>query len=228
MLEQTGQSLLIRARRLQAFGRAENEKRNEKQDHQRLTLALQKLEDAIAVLESCLKTHRALVSLGIPLSPLPDIHKAPAELRDYVNSIARPTFERITGATGKVNRTTEKIRDDLNSQWQSWASEQIRELPLYKTALLTPTRKRQVDTWLLSLRSDARGSAGAASAQQFSVRLEAVQAELGQASEDSILEMALRKIMDTPPITLAGLSDEELAALRNDQSVAEQIMLSRR
>lgn len=228
MLREANQSLLSRARRLQALGRAERENRDEKQDQQRMSLSLQRLEEAIAGLKATLQTYKALRSLNIPVSSLPDLHKAPAEIREYVNTIARPTSDRLIGSVTRVNRAMEKIRSDLDANWTSWASEQIQALPLHKIPQLPPVLRRDAEARLAAMRLDARGSASAASARQFKLGLDVIQEELSQVSEDSILEAALRKIMGTPPITLAGLSDEELEAVRSDQSVAEQIMLSRR
>jgi hypothetical protein len=228
MPEEASKSLLSRARRLQALGRAERENRDEKQDHQRMSLSLQRLEDAISGLEATLKTYKALRSLNIPVSSLPDLHKAPAEIREYVNTIARPTADRLTGSVTRVNRATERIRADLDDNWTSWASEQILALPIHKIPQLPPVLRREVEARLTVLKSDSRGSASAGSARQFKLGLDVVREELNHVIEHSILETALRKIMGTPPVTLAGLSDEELEAVRSDESVAKQIVLSRR
>lgn len=221
-------SLLTRAKRLQAFARAERSDKEATQDHQRTTLALGKLDVAVTDLAVALKTYAVLHGLVVQLSPLPDLGTAPAELREHANSIGRPTPERLTGAVGKVSRATKSILDDLDGRWRLWAVDRLEGVPIQRIPRLAPAERRQVEVRLASLRADSRSAPSSASANQFKVGLDAVNDALARVAVHSLLEEALSKVMSSPPVTLAELSDEEIAALRDDSGVATQIVLSRR
>jgi hypothetical protein len=221
-------SLLTRAKRLQVFARAERSDKEATQDQERTTLALGKLGLAVTELASALKTYNALQTLGVELPPLPDLGTAPTELREHINSVGRPTFTRLNGAATRVSRATGSILDDLNSRWRPWAVDRIEELPDQRIPRLAPALQRQVEIRLASLRSDARTAPSAGSATQFKLGLEWVHDVLSQVAVHSLLEEALIKVMGASRITLAELSDDEIKALRDDPTIAAQIVLSRR
>lgn len=221
-------SLLTRAKRLQTFARAERNDKEATQDNERTTLALGKLDAAITDLTVALKTYDVLEALGVQLSPLPDLGTAPTELREHVTSVGRPTPERLTGSVGKVSRAAKSILDDLDSRWRVWAAERLDEIPRQRIPRLAPAERRQIEARLASLRMDSRSAPSSASVSQFKVGLDAVNDVLAHVAVHSLLEDALSKVMSSPPITLAELSDEEIAALRDDSDVAAQIFLSRR
>lgn len=222
-------SLSTRAKRLQTFARAERSAKEENQDHQRTTLALGKLDVALAELALALKTYEAVQALGVQLSPLPALETAPAELRAHIESVGRPTPERLTGAVGKVSRATVSILDDLDARWRAWSADRLDELPTPRIPRLAPAERRRVETRLASMRTDSRTAPTSASVNQFKLGYDAVSEVLDSISVHSLLEEALSKVMSSsPPVTLAELSDEEIAALRDDSAVAAQIVLSRR
>lgn len=222
-------SLFTRAKRLQAFARAERSAQEANQDHQRTTLALGKLDVALAELAVALKTYEALQAQGIQLSPLPALEAPPAELRAHIDSVGRPTPERLTGAVGKVSRATASILGDLDARWRTWSANRLDELPTPRIPRLAPPERRRVETRLASLRTDSRNAPTSASVNQFKLGFEAVSEALDAVTVHSLLEEALSKVMSSsPPVTLADLSDEEIAVLRDDSAVAAQIVLSRR
>lgn len=221
-------SLLTRAKRLQAFARAERSDKEATQDHQRTTLALGKLDAALTELESAIRTHNVLQTLGVQLSPIPDLGTAPAELGEHISSVGRPTHSRLNAAATKVTRATASILDDLDSRWRPWAADRLDELPVQRIPRLAPLAQRQVELRLATLRSDSRTAPSLASATQFKLGLDSVQGALAQVAVHSLLEDALIKVMGSPRITLAELSDEEIKALRDDHAIAAQIVLSRR
>jgi hypothetical protein len=220
----TTEDLLLRAKRLGALARAKRDNEGEAQEQGQVATALHKLNNLLIEMDSNLKVRRALLRAGAPLPPVDDLEKPANALRDQVKRVGRPTAQYLTARSGDVTRLRDTIGSANKQAWREWAQSQIdaldeNSLPLFGTLA------NEVREGIRKLRLLAAETPSAAVITLFRVTLDS--------ARDSLHEMAdggdpedLKARIAAGGVTLADLSDENVAELRADAATARRIRLS--
>lgn len=215
--------LADKARRLAALARAKSENEGANQDQVRLQGQLAKLTGELATLEAVLATHRQLNAAGVPVAELPDLTVAVRELRDQVSRIGRPTWQYMMGRVKSVTRSHEDISEADAAAWRTWAQAQVDALPLALVPRLGfergATEQRVKRLRALGIDPPRVGAIG-----EFKTLLGRVREDL-ERFEGSDVDSVLQRFAQGR-VLLANLSDEDLALLRSEPALRDQLYLA--
>lgn len=215
--------LAERARRLAALARAKSETEEASQDQVRVQTQLAKLHTELARLKSTLAVRRQLGEVGVPLADLPDLKTAAQELRDQVSRIGRPTWQYFMGRVKSLTQSTERIAEANAASWQDWSQTQIAALPLALVPRLG-FQRGATEQRVKRLRALAASPPGPGTIKEFRAVLGGVRDELDRV-ETSSLDSVLTKFTNGR-VLLADLSDEDLALLRSESVLRDQLYVA--
>lgn len=216
------QSLLTRAKRLTALSRAKSENARETQEQGKAETALQNLKAQLAKLDNVLAAYRKLREAGAPVAELPDLAASARRLRDHIESTGRPTHQFLNARKMDVSKAATDIAATNQQVWRSWASNEIDKLPIAALPKLNPADRRQATSTLDTLkRSAAASQVSSSDVITFRLALANVAellAGVGTTESDGVLSR-----FESGRILLSLLSDEELATLRSDEALKDQL-----
>ena len=216
------QSLLTRARRLTALSRAKSENAKETQEQGQAETALHNLKAELTKLDNVLAAYRKLREAGAPAPELPDLAASARRLRDHLETTGRPTHQFLNARKTDVSKAATDIAATNQQVWRSWASDQIAKLPLAALPKLNPTDRQQATTTLDTLKKSAAASQVSSSeVTTFRLALANV-AELLAGIEATESDTVLSRF-ESGRILLSLLSDDELATLRSDEALTDQL-----
>jgi hypothetical protein len=220
----TTEDLLLRAKRLGALARAKRDNEGEAQAQGQVATALHKLNNLLIEMDSNLKVRRALVHATVPVPPVDGLEKPADALRDQVKKVGRPTAQYLTARSGDVTRLCDTISSANKQAWREWAQTQIdtlgeSSLPLFGTQA-NGVRER-----IRSLRPLAADTPTTTVITVFKVTLDSARDNL-QAIAEGVDPEDLKARIAAGGVTLADLSNEDLAELRADAATARRINLS--
>jgi hypothetical protein len=218
-------SLLNRARALQDVARRMGAKGDQVQREEKTNTALMKLEGALDRLETLKKTYVLAADRGIPVDATPKWDDGLDVLKDYVGR-GRPTPQALTGAATKIGRLVEGGSVTLGGAWTQWCSGQLEAIPSERIPLLPLDTRSDTSDRISKLKGFARGNPDSSVILQFQNSLAIVRERLDDATASSEVHDALEKVDDGS--ALSQFTDAELAALRSDPALADQIILRRR
>lgn len=140
-----------------------------------------------------------------------------------------PSDQAFIAAQRKIRVSTEAFTAQLGPAWQVWANQQVATLPLERIALLDAALRPQAREWQSTLTSlAAKTPTTTGDIDQFTnalALLSDVLDETPPASEEII--SLLQRLAQRPPLTLADLTDDQVALLR-EAGVADQLDVRRR
>lgn len=216
-------SLAEKARRLAALARAKRESETESQDQVRFEAQIAKLTVEMGTLNKALATHRRLESAGVPVNSLPDLKRAPRELRDQVSRIGRPTWQYINARVTSLAKAHVAIIESDTAAWQAWARDQISGLPLALVPRLGFER-RSTEGRVATLRKLASAAPIPASLSEFQSLFERVENDLKRVESAGVDAVLARFVQGR--MLLADLSEEELALLRSENALRTQLYVA--
>ena len=108
-------------------------------------------------------------------------------------------------------------------EWQTWAQAEIQNLPLALVPRVNFFQRESTQKRIRELRTAAASVPNVAEVRIFVQKLGAVRDELERV-EGSDIDVVLGRFVNGR-IRLADLTDEELAMLREDDSVSQQLYL---
>ena len=218
-------SLLTRAKRLTALSRAKSENAKETQEQGQAETATYNLRAELAKLDNVLAAYRKLREAGAPVTDLPDLAAPARRLRDHVETTGRPTHQFWNTRKTDVSKAATDIAAANQQAWRSWASEEIDKLSLVALPKLTPVDRQRATGTLDTLRSAATTSQVSSSdVTIFLLGLSTVTgllADIGTTESDGVLGR-----FENGRILLSALSDEDLATLRSDEALEDQLYLA--
>ncbi len=218
------EDLLIRAKRLGALARAKRDNEGEAQAQGQVATALHKLNGLLGELDSDLNVRRALVRAGVPVSAIDGLRKPADALREHVKLVGRPTAQYLTARSVDVTRLRDSIRGTNKQVWRGWAESQVDALD---EESLSPfgAHANQARERIQVLRKYATDVPTPALITSYKVTLDGAREDLA-AIKEAVDPEDLRARIAAGGVTLADLSDEDLAELRMDAATAGRITLS--
>ena len=187
--------------------------------------ALLKLGTSLDRLETLKKTHAVAVERGIPLDDMPNWIDGLDALKDYVRR-GRPTPQALTGAATKVGRLADVGSASLAGAWSAWCSSQLETVQSERIPLLPVDTRSDTSNRIAKLKGYAKANPDSSLIIEFQTGLAIVRETLDDATASSEVHDALEKVDGGS--ALSQFTDVELAALRSDTALADQIILRRR
>ena len=222
-------SLLDKAVALRAEGRRLQEGQQGVAESRRISHAVTELTQLISALEQVVRAARRATSLGVAL-PV-DLALAADGRANLARHAADglPSDQAFVAARRKVSTSTQTFKDALSSAWTQWAAAQLGALPVERIALLDLEPRNQANGWRTRLLFLAANKPPSSSdIDEFSRTIDALTAALdaAPAASGEVIDL-LKRLAERPPLTLADLTDAQVAALRQ-AGVDDQVELRRR
>jgi hypothetical protein len=220
-------SLLDKAVALSAEARRLQEGQKGAAEFARISHAVTELNQLISALDQTALAARRAASLGVTLPvDLALADDGRANLARHAAGL--PSDQAFVAARRKINASTQTIADALSLAWTEWAAAQLNALAVERIALLDREPRNQATGWrtrLLFLASSRPPSSS--DIDQFSRTIDALTEALdaAPAASGEVIDL-LKRLVERPPLTLADLTDEQVAALR-EAGVANQVELRR-
>jgi len=222
-------SVLEKATRLRAVAHTYAEGAKERRDREQAAVALKELEDALDALDMRVKAARAAAKLGVPM---PDVTalvgRGLANLEAKASGGLLPTKQALQAARGKLATNRAELETALGAAWREWTAGRVAEIPVGKVALVSQLSRQSIEDDLRSLRAIARTLPSADDVESFARKLTRVRRALDALEPDDDIVELLARLGAPEGVVLADLTDPELALLRGNATVADQIVLRRR
>lgn len=218
-------SLATKARRLAALARAKSQDEQESQDQNQIETALDRLDSELTGLSTALTAYRKLKAIGAPVNDPGDLVRPAARLREHIETIGRPTQQFLGARTREVAGARTSIAADNLGAWRSWAGSAIQSLPLNLIPRLSITTRSTTEARVGRLRRTAAPASppAASDISEFVLLLEHVREDLA-AVEGSAVDAVLARFVNGR-IRLSDLDDDEIALLRSEISIAQQLFV---
>lgn len=222
-------SVFQKATRLRAVAYTYAEGAKERRDREHAAGALKELEDALGELRRRAEAARAAAKLGVPV---PDI--AAVIGRGLTNLEAKagdgllPTKQTLRAARDRLTTNRTELEGALGAAWREWTAARVVEIPIAKVGLLDGQARQVIEDDLRWLRASARTLPSAGDIQSFARKLTRVRNVLDDLESDDDIIKLLTRLSAPEGVVLTDLTDAELALLRGNIAVADQIVLRRR
>jgi hypothetical protein len=215
-------ALSARARRIGA-NRSDTEQRN------RLGARVADLRTAIGTIGNLLELRREATAAGAMIAWRPSRVTSAYQSLIRVSQDGLPTERQLETGRSQIGRATTELTRAMEAGWKPWAEEQLNRTPDEKIAVLQgDERQAAAKDWTQLKRLAAKAPKNNHEIIEF-VRLRdrIIQAlrPVPHLSED--LRELLQRLDGKPPLTLADLSDSNIAMLR-EAGFASHVQLSRR
>lgn len=219
-------TLVSRAKRLAAIGRAKRDDEGASQDQSQAQTALNKLDAELAGFAGVLAVHRALRKAGVPVEAVSELDKPATALWERVASQGRPTAQYLNARVRDLASLRSHMTESDKVAWRGWAEAQIASLP---QALLPRLGVGQASAKerIRKLRLVAVAPPNKSDIMLFKLNLDQVRDTLADVEDAGDLNALLARFdSNGGRLRLSEVTDEELALIRTDVSLAEQIILS--
>lgn len=218
-------ALIDQAKSLQSAARRMGDKDAVVQKEEKTYTALRKLDAALDRLEALQKTFARALHEGVPIGATPPWADGLQGLKEHMGR-GRPTPQAITAAATKVGKTADAVTTAVANAWGEWSSTQLASVQSERVPLLPIETRTDTSERIRRLQSMVRSTPNLALILEFTNSLEIVRERLEDASASIEVHDALEKV--NAGLALSAFSDAELAALRSERTVADQIILRRR
>lgn len=219
--------LLARANRLERLAKLAQDSESDKQNLERVKLAVDKLSGTVDKLGSVLATRRALDNLHVPREITVDIASVFVSLRDAIGARGRPKPERLHRVNATVIRQIEELEEDSRSRWIKWSTHALNELPKHKVAALPQQDRARVERNVRSLEGMMRLQPSVTQVSAFNSLHRLVNEELGEIELSGPVLHVLERFTSPTGLALGELTDADIAALRSDPSIEAQFVIRR-
>ena len=222
-------SVLEKATRLRAVAHTYAEGAKERRDREQAAAALKELEDALDALAMRVEAARAAAKLGVPVPDIASlVGRGLANLEAKSSDRLLPTKQALQAARGKLTTNRGELETALGVTWREWAAARVADIPVAKVALVSELSRQSIEDDLRSLGAVARALPSAGDVESFERKLTRVRNVLDALESDEDIVELLARLGAAEGVVLAALTDAELALLRGNTTVADQIVLRRR
>jgi hypothetical protein len=212
----------VEANRISADAQNDQEAKRVSERVNEVTAALQTLQLAINAVK---RLRTAIGEQRVSLSGLDDGRAALAA------HAARgwPSNQAFTAARHKIVGVTSRVNTELAQEWERWTTQRLDELQVVRIPLLEQddekaARQRRESLFKLAKNPVPRG----ADIDQFALEFGLLKDMLDEvASLSEELLSLLQRLGERPSLTLAALTDDQIALLRQE-GIAGQIEVRRR
>ena len=186
--------------------------------------ALQKLEQVIAAARRLVETSgEAFVDLTALDDGRADFERL-AQRLSYL-----PSNQAFDGAKNRIGGVTKRLTADLADAWTQWTGQEIAMVPSIRISLLDQAdQKAARDRWASLVKTAKVATPTRDQINSFKSELDSLHEDLDRLPDPpgAVLGI-LERIGQRPALTLADLTNEQIAALR-EAGVADQIEVRRR
>lgn len=218
-------TLLERAKFLQSVARQMGDKNALVQKEEKASTALAKLSATLDRLEALKKTYALALEKGVPVGDAPPWADGLQGLKEHMGR-GRPTPQAITAAATKLGKTADAATEAVARAWDEWSSVQLATVQSERIPLLPAEARTDTSERIKRLQSMGKSTLDPGLILEFTNSLEIVRERLKDASASTEVHDALEKV--DAGLTLSAFTDSELAALRSEPAVADQIILKHR
>lgn len=222
-------SVMEKATRLRAMARTYAEGAKERRDREQAAVALKELEDALDALQARGEAARAAAKLGVPMPNIAAlVGRGLASLQAKASDGLLPTKQALQAARGKLTTNRTELGTVLGAAWREWAAARVADIPVAKIALVSEPPRQSIEDDVRSVATIARTLPGAGDVESFARKLARVRDVLDALESDDEIVKLLARLRAPEGVVLADLTDTELALLRGNAAVADQIVLQSR
>jgi hypothetical protein len=218
-------SVLAKAQTLAAVARTYAEGADEQAQRQQIDVMLTQLEREVAQLRTAVHVHAEAGTLGVPVEDLSAVIADGLDALRTRASQGLPTQQALRSARDKARRGREAVESAVGTAWELWTEQQLSILQVNRAKRLGPQHRLRAEELVRRLRTAASASQVSVSILgQFRRDLEEFRKALASIGSDDPFVPLFDRIR-TERLTLADLTDDELALLRSDAEAASQIAL---
>ncbi|MCZ4552239.1 hypothetical protein [Gordonia rubripertincta] len=214
--------LATRARQLTALARVKRDGLDESQTRGHVQTALNRLDQGLISLGSAINVSRKLKDVGVPVADPINLQQPAVRLQEQAE-LGRPTSQFLQARFRDVDAARLAIEEANGVAWQSWASYVIQGLPVAMLPRVHFSRRDATKAKIATMRTLGAKTPSIPGIIEFKFlcdRVEEEFSEVGDAGIDSLLER-----FEDGQIKLSELSDDELAMLRGDVSLTDQLYI---
>jgi len=216
-----------RANELEKLAKALSAEAVNQQEIGRIKTALTSLTGTLAQLQSQLAARTSLDHLDPSGAQPLDLGAPLTDLAKYNSTRGRPAPQRIHAAAQKVNQQVAELERSTRERWQAWTAAELNRIERHRVAALSGDDRTATESRIRDLELAAKRPPSPSAVAMFEYNLRQVRAELDQVDlPDQVLKL-LERFESPGGVRLSELSDEELATLRSDASIAAQFSVRR-
>ena len=223
-MSESQDGLLIHAQRLSAIARAKKENENDAQAEGQVATALSKINGQLAELEGAVRAYKSLSTAQVVIAPAPNLRGPVTALQSQVAKLGRPSAQFLTKRSGDLAGHIAALKVATDAAWKTWATEQIDALRGDDITEQGP-RVVKIKADIEDLRGNSMQKFSSADFNIFLLGLARVRDQIEDLQTPTDVEMLVSRIKESG-VTLADLTDGEVAELRADPAVAGRISMS--
>ncbi|WP_433330668.1 hypothetical protein [Spirillospora sp. CA-294931] len=222
-----GNSVLDKALQLQGEARRLDLGRKDVQQAERIAERVHTIRAALGELRGRADLARTLsqrTGARIDLSGLSNGHRELA--RKAAGGL--PSNSAFNAAHQKIKESSDGLLAEILDVWRTWTAQRLEQLPSSRIAMLDGAQQRAARSTLNNLRTCARSAdLTATDIVMFVTKYEGLEDQLAQAQDAPPALLDLLNRLNTAPLVLREVSDEQIALLRR-YSMDVEIELRRR
>ena len=215
-------SLATRARRLTALARAKRDGLQESQTRGQVQTALNRLDQGLISLAGSLGVYRKLKDVGVPVADPIKLEQPARRLQEQAE-LGRPTSQFLQARIRDVDAARSSIEVANADAWRSWAGQVIDGLPVALLPRVHFSRRDATKSKITTMRTLGAKAPNIPGIIEFRLLCDRVKDEFSGVG-DAGIDLLLERFKDGQ-IKLADLSDDEVAMLRGDASLTDQIYI---
>lgn len=216
-----------RANELEKLAKALSADVVNQQEVARTKTAIESLTGALAKLDSQLASRQSLDRVDPSGASALDLSAPLTDLAKYHSTRGRPAPQRIDAARGKVNQQVSELERSTRERWEAFTATELSGIERHRVAALPPADRTVAENRIRELESAARRPPVPSAVATFEYNLRQVRAELDQVDLPADVLRVLARFDGPGGVRLSELSDDELATLRSDASIAAQFSVRR-
>lgn len=222
-----GDSVLDKALQLQGEARRLDLGRKDVQQAARITERVHTLRAALGELRGRADLARTLsqrTGVDIDLSRLSNGHRELA--RKAAGGL--PSNNAFNAARQKIKESSDGLLAEVLDVWRNWTAQRLERLPVGRIAMLDGALQKAARSTLSNLRNCARSAdLTGTDIVMFVTQYEGLEDQLAQAQDAPPALLDLLNSLNTAPLALREVSDEQIALLRR-YSMDVEVELRRR
>jgi hypothetical protein len=219
-------SLLDDALALNSQGRRLRRDESDTTELNRLSARISELRAVLAELRGLVHMFRVAQAAGAPASVSPTKVDSGREYLARRASEGFPNDAAFSSAKSRVTSAVKQAKAGLEIAWKDWARDEVAQLPRERLTRLPKKQRTAADkTWVKLAQLARKTPTNESSIAEFVTLKNELREILEHAPEvDRELGELIRRLEDSPALSLADLTDEQVVLLRQPD-IADQVEL---